>query len=76
MNHRHRIAKMEVLSPSGTWLELKRSYYDMWESTAQLGPGPYSFRVTDIYGHMIQDNGIELKPAMVVNGVGQFEACQ
>jgi expansin (peptidoglycan-binding protein) len=76
MNHRHRISKMEVQSPAGMWIELKRSYYDMWESTAQLGPGPYNFRVTDIHGHMIQDNGIEMKPAMVVNGVGQFNACQ
>jgi expansin (peptidoglycan-binding protein) len=75
MNHRHRITKMEVKDKTGKFIELKRSYYDMWESTVQLGPGPYTFRVTDMYGHAILDEGIALSPAKVVSGVGQFNAC-
>jgi expansin (peptidoglycan-binding protein) len=75
MSHRHRIKKMEVQTPAGTWIELKRSYYNMWETTTQLGPGPYNFRVTDIHNHMLQDNGIEMKAAQVVNGAGQFDTC-
>lgn len=75
MNHRHRITKLEVKDKSGMFIELKRSYYDMWETTVQLGPGPYTFRVTDMYGHKILDEGIALSPAKVVTGVGQFDAC-
>ncbi len=75
MNHRHRVTKMEVQDPTGAFIELKRSMYNMWETTAQLGPGPYTFRVTDIYNHVIQDGNIALKPAQVVAGVGQFSSC-
>jgi expansin (peptidoglycan-binding protein) len=75
MSHRYKITKMEVLNRSGAFEELKRSYYNMWETTSQLGAGPYTFRVTDQHGHVIQDAGIALSPGQVVNGTGQFTQC-
>jgi expansin (peptidoglycan-binding protein) len=37
-----------------------------------MGPGPYTFRVTDIYGNVLVDSGIPHVANGTVNGSGQF----
>ena len=37
-----------------------------------MGPGPYTFRVTDSYGNVLTDSGIALKVAGEVAGSAQF----
>jgi hypothetical protein len=39
-----------------------------------MGPGPYTFRVTDRYGNTLTDNNIPHVENGTVNGVGQFPA--
>ena len=37
-----------------------------------MGPGPYSFRVTDSYGNVLTDSGIQHIENGTVNGTSQF----
>jgi expansin (peptidoglycan-binding protein) len=37
-----------------------------------MGTGPYTFRVTDIYGNVLTDSGIPHIEDGMVNGGGQF----
>ena len=37
-----------------------------------MGPGPYTFRVTDSYGNLLVDTGLPHVEKGSVNGVGQF----
>ena len=40
-----------------------------------MGPGPYSFRVADVKGHVLTDQNIPLKVAAEVAGAAQFPGC-
>jgi hypothetical protein len=41
-----------------------------------MGDGPYTLRVTDVHGHVLQDSGIPGKLDNVdASGAGQFPAC-
>jgi len=42
---------------------------------AGMGPGPYTFRVTDVYDNVITDTGIPHQEAQEVPGASQFPAC-
>jgi expansin (peptidoglycan-binding protein) len=48
--------------------------YFVWDSG--LGPGPYSFRVTDEYGQVLTDTGIAFVEAGDRAGARQFPRCQ
>ncbi|MBK7582680.1 MAG: hypothetical protein IPI67_21095 [Myxococcales bacterium] len=37
--------------------------------------GPYTFRVTDVYGQVLTDSGIVHAEATEVEGAAQFPAC-
>jgi len=37
-----------------------------------MGPGPYTFRVTDSYGNVLMDSGIPHIENGTVNGSNQF----
>ena len=69
-NHRNPIAKFEYLNDSNQWIEVPRTSYNYFvQSNPGMGVGPYTFRVTDSYGNMLVDSGIQF----VENGrlVGQ-----
>ncbi|MBR6616244.1 MAG: hypothetical protein IKL00_00025 [Oscillospiraceae bacterium] len=66
-NHRYPIAKMEYLNASGEYVELTRRHYNYFESDA-MGAGPYTFRITDIYGSVIIDENIPLVPDGITEG--------
>ncbi len=73
-NHANRIAKVEYLS-GGTYRPIARTDYNYFVVDSGLGPGPYAFRATDVYGHVVEDDAVPL----VVNGdsagSGQFAVC-
>jgi expansin len=74
-NHRNPIAKLEVLDTNGQFVAMERqewNYFLRPGSNQGLGPGPYTFRVTDSYGNVLTDTGIALKVAGEVAGSGQF----
>jgi len=74
-NHRNPIAKLEFLDTSGQFVAMERQSYNYFirAGTNQgLGPGPYTFRVTDSYGNMLTDSGIALNVGGEVTGGAQF----
>jgi len=72
-NHRNPIAKFEYLNGSGQWVEVGRTSYNYFVQTNPgMGPGPYTFRVTDWYGNVLTDSGISHVENGTVSGTGQF----
>jgi expansin (peptidoglycan-binding protein) len=71
-NHRNPIAKLEY-NASGQWVAVPRTNNNYFvQSSPGMGPGPYQFRVTDMYGHVLTDSGIPLVAGDSVDGASQF----
>lgn len=73
-NQRYPVAKCEIKNSDGTYTELPRKEYNYFAAANGLGTGPYTFRVTDIYGQVVEDAGIALTPGGIVNGHANFPA--
>ncbi len=72
-NHRNPVAKLEFLNGSGQWIAVPRVSYNYFVQTNPgMGPGPYTFRVTDSYGNALTDSGIPHVENGTVNGAAQF----
>lgn len=71
-NHRNPIAKLEYRNAAGQWIAVTRERYNYFVEPAGMGPGPYTFRVTDIYGNVLTDSGIPHTEGGSVGGAGQF----
>ncbi len=70
-NHRYPIMKLEYLDASGEFVEIPRRNYNYFESDS-MGAGPFTFRITDIYGSVIIDENIPLTPDEIQQGHVQF----
>jgi expansin len=71
-NHRNPIAKLEYLT-DGVWVNVPRTSYNYFVQTNPgMGTGPYTFRVTDWYGNVLTDSGIQHVENGTVSGVSQF----
>ncbi|MDE7364095.1 MAG: hypothetical protein K2N27_04295 [Ruminococcus sp.] len=72
-NHRYPIAKLEYLNIKGEFEEIKRRQYNYFESD-KMGKGPFTFRITDIYGQVIIDEDIPLSydDTEIIQGHVQF----
>ncbi|MEM8860847.1 MAG: expansin EXLX1 family cellulose-binding protein [Chloroflexota bacterium] len=74
-NHRNPIAKFEYLNDSNQWVEVGRTSYNYFvQSSPGMGVGPYTFRVTDTYGNVLVDSGIQFIENGEVSGADQFPA--
>ncbi|MEM9777631.1 MAG: expansin EXLX1 family cellulose-binding protein [Chloroflexota bacterium] len=72
-NHRNPVAKFEYLNDSNQWVEVGRLSYNYFVQTGPgMGVGPYTFRVTDIYGSVLTDSGIQFIENGEVDGANQF----
>jgi expansin (peptidoglycan-binding protein) len=71
-NHRNPITKLEYRNAAGQWVAVQRMEYNYFVETSGMGSGPYTFRVTDIYGNMLIDQGIPHMEAGEVTGSSQF----
>lgn len=58
-NHRYPITKLEYLDKNGEFVEIQRRQYNYFESD-KMGKGPFTFRITDIYGQQVIDEDIPL----------------
>lgn len=56
-NHRYPITKLEYLDENGDFQEIIRRRYNYFESD-KMGKGPFTFRITDIYGQVVIDENI------------------
>jgi expansin (peptidoglycan-binding protein) len=54
---------------------MPRTDDDYFVAEAGLGAGPFTLRVTDVYGHEVEDTGIPLGDDSVSPGASQLEAC-
>lgn len=70
-NHRYPVKKLEIMDSNGQYKELPREEYNFF-TLNNPGKGPYTFRVTDIYGHVLIDKNIPLSPTSAVNGAANF----
>lgn len=74
-DHRNAIAQLEVRGEDGAWKVVPRLEYNYFVDEAGMGPGPLSFRVTDVAGNVLEDSGIPLLDAAEAPGAQQFPAC-
>ena len=70
-NHRYPISKLEVLV-NGSYMELTRKNYNYFAAPNGMGTGPFTFRITDLYGDVIVEKNIPLKTSEMVTGTGNF----
>lgn len=76
-NHRHRINQLEARNHSNNQYQvIPRKQYNYFVAENGLGTGPFSFRVTDIYGNQIVDSSILLQENLLSNSHAQFPECQ
>lgn len=73
-NHRYRIAKFEY-EKDGAFVAVNRETYNYFVEPSGMGPGPYTFRITDINGDSLVDTGIVPQEATEVPGEKQFPEC-
>lgn len=74
-NHRHAVTTLEWLD-GADWVDVPRVDYNFFVRDSGMGPGPYTFRVTDVYGQTLEDDGIPFIEAGDAPGAGQFPPCQ
>jgi expansin (peptidoglycan-binding protein) len=73
LNYKNPLAKVEV-KKGGVFTALTRSTWNMFELTMGAGTGELTFRLTDIYNHVVIDT-VTLSPGQTVDGSAQFAAC-
>lgn len=71
-NHRNPVAKFEYRNSRGNWVNVLRAQYNYFIEPNGMGPGPYTFRVTDLYGNELIDSNIPHVQNGTVPGTGQF----
>ncbi len=74
-NHRHAIARFEYLAADGSFQEVARVDYNYFVESSGMGEGPFTFRITDVYGDTLVDEGIPLLDDADAPGAGQFPPC-
>ena len=72
-NHRYPITRLEYLGKDGEWTEIPRTRYNYFISD-KMGAGPFTFRLTDIYGRQVIDRDIPLSTddTEIIQGHVQF----
>ncbi|MEQ4305561.1 expansin EXLX1 family cellulose-binding protein [Plantactinospora sp. B6F1] len=61
-NHGNPVTSVAVKRAGAAWRAAKRGSDNYWVIDGGMGPGPYSIRVTDAYGHEAVATGIRLTP--------------
>lgn len=70
-NHRYPIETLEVLK-DGEFITLPRRDFNYFEAQGGLGKGPFTFRITDIYGQTVIDEDIPFTPDEIAEGHAQL----
>ncbi|MFI2712006.1 expansin EXLX1 family cellulose-binding protein [Micromonospora sp. NPDC018662] len=63
-DHGNPLRSVEVRQ-GGSWRAAAREDYNYWLIPSGAGPGPYSIRVTDVYGHRVTATGVRMLPGQV-----------
>ena len=54
------LTRVRATAPGRGWVDLTHTEHNTWEATQGVGPGPYSFEVTDDQGHRVVARGLRL----------------
>ena len=73
--HRLPIASVEARNSQGNWVELTRKNYNYFVRSG-LGAGPYTFRVRDVEGGVVEDEGLAFQEGAEMEGRAQFSGCR
>jgi expansin (peptidoglycan-binding protein) len=74
-NHRHAVASFAYQDDSGGFVDVPRLDYNYFVAESGMGPGPYTFRLTDVLGDAIEEGGIALADNAERQGSEQFSEC-
>jgi expansin (peptidoglycan-binding protein) len=74
-NHRHPIAALAYRADDGSFRDVPRESYNYFVAAEGMGPGPYTFRVTDVLGNVLEDTGVPFAENGEATGASQFPAC-
>jgi expansin len=74
-NHRHRIRAVSWRGADGSFTPVEREDYNFFVVHDGMGPGPYTLRIEDVYGHAIVDEQVPLRAGGDVEGNAQLPAC-
>jgi expansin (peptidoglycan-binding protein) len=74
-NHRYPVARLEYLTAAGAFKEVARAQYNYFVEPGGMGPGPFTFRVTDTKGQALTQHGIAHVPGGDAAGSEQFPPC-
>ena len=58
--HRNRIETLEYDSGGGNWVQMVREDYNFFVEAGGMGSGPYTLRITDVYGNSVVESGVQL----------------
>jgi expansin len=77
LNHRYPISKVEVKNPqTGTWMTSNRTQagwnYWVFQFTGSGLQTPYQIRITDQYGHVIEETATTIQASYMWTGANQF----
>jgi expansin (peptidoglycan-binding protein) len=61
-SHGNPLRSVQARSGSGSWRTLDHADYNYWLADDGLGGGPFSVRVTDVYGNQATASGIRMAP--------------
>ncbi|MEV1013350.1 expansin EXLX1 family cellulose-binding protein [Micromonospora sp. NPDC049801] len=64
-NHGNPLRSVEAKGPTGGFRKTTRQADNYWTVDDGIGPGPYTIRVTDVYGHQSTATGIRMTPRKV-----------
>ncbi|WP_435209245.1 expansin EXLX1 family cellulose-binding protein [Micromonospora sp. bgisy143] len=64
-NHGNPLRSVEAKGPTGGFRKAARQVDNYWTVEDGIGPGPYTIRVTDGYGHQATVTGIRMTPRKV-----------
>ena len=73
-NHRYPIATLEA-QKNGSYAAISRVSYNYFVATSGLGAGPYTLRVTDTRGHVVEEPNIALGDDVERTGTQQLPMC-
>jgi expansin (peptidoglycan-binding protein) len=57
------------------WVDVPRVDYNYFVYDQGMGEGPFDFRVTDVYGGVVEDVGVELGDDVERSSASQLPAC-
>jgi expansin (peptidoglycan-binding protein) len=64
-NHANLLSKVQVASGSGSFRTAHRTDYNYWLIDAGAGPGPFTIKITDVYGNTATVTGVKMSPGAV-----------